>query len=93
MQSELDLIKHKSADLIDRNAKMAHKMEKLQTQLRENMEFEERFRHLQDLKDEAENELEIITKRLESVDINFKWENAVFNKIVVILKKVKVSPQ
>ena len=29
------------------------------------MEFEERYRTLQELKDEAENELEIIKKRLE----------------------------
>jgi len=61
--------------------------------VRENLEFEERYRNLEDLKEEAENELEIVKKRLEHVDLNYKWENAVFNKIVAILKKVKVSPQ
>ena len=86
-------MKHKNADLIDRNADMAERLSKLQSKVRENLEFEERFRNLQDLKDEAENELEVIKKRLESVDPSYKWENAVFNKIVAILKRVKVSPQ
>lgn len=72
---------------------MAQRLSKNETLLRENMEFEERYRNLQELKDEAENELEIIKKRLEQADPNFKWENAIFNKIVAVLKRVKVSPQ
>jgi hypothetical protein len=44
------------------------------------------------MKDEAETELDIIKKRLELVDVNYKWENAIFNKIVATLKRVKVSP-
>lgn len=35
----------------------------------------------------------MIRKRLESVDPHFKWENALFNKIVSILKRHRVSPQ
>ena len=57
------------------------------------MEFEERYRNLQEIKDEAENELEIVKRRLEQIDPNFKWENAIFNKIVGVLKRAKVSPQ
>ena len=56
------------------------------------MEFEERYKNLQELKEEAENEIEIIKKRLEQVDENYRWENAIFNKIVGILKRVKISP-
>jgi hypothetical protein len=89
----LDLIKQRNADLIDKNAKMAKKLSESQTLLRKNMEFEERYRNLEELKDEAENELEIIKKRLEQADPNYRWENAIFNKIVVVLKRVKVSPQ
>jgi hypothetical protein len=56
------------------------------------MEFEEKYKNLSELRDEAENELEIVKKRLESVDPSYKWENAVFNKIVMTLKKYRVSP-
>jgi hypothetical protein len=45
------------------------------------------------MKDDAENELEVLKRRLENVDQNFKWETAVFNKIVAILKRYRVSPQ
>lgn len=71
---------------------MAQKMSKLQTQVRQNMEAEEKLRTLQELKEDTENELEVISKRLEQVDDNFRWENAIFNKIVMTLKRVKVSP-
>jgi hypothetical protein len=72
---------------------MAQKMSKLQTQVRENMEAEDKLRNMQEIKDDLENELEVVTKRLEQVDSNFKWEMAVFNKIVAVLKRVRVSPQ
>lgn len=35
----------------------------------------------------------MLRKRLELVDDSFRWENAVFNKIVSTLKRYKVSPQ
>lgn len=57
------------------------------------MEAEDKLRNLQEFKDDLENELEVITKRLEQVDSNFKWEMAVFNKIVAVLKRVRISPQ
>lgn len=57
------------------------------------MEAEERLKTLQEIKEDIENEYEIIRKRLEAVDPQFKWENAVFNKIVATLKRYKVSPQ
>lgn len=80
------MIKQRNADFIDKNSTLVQKTSKLQTQLRKNMEFEEKYKTLAELKDEAENELEIIKKRLESVDQTYKWENAIFNKIVTILK-------
>jgi hypothetical protein len=57
------------------------------------MEAEEKLRTLQEMKEDTENELEVISKRLEQVDNNFRWENAIFKKIVTTLKRVRVSPQ
>ena len=45
------------------------------------------------MKDDTESELEIIRNRLANIDQNFRWENAIFNKIVAVLKRVRVSPQ
>ena len=56
------------------------------------MEAEDKLRNMQEIKDDIENELEVVRKRLEQVDPNFKWEMAVFNKIVAVLKRVRVSP-
>lgn len=72
---------------------MAEKMSKLQTSLRENMEAEEKLKTLQEVKEDIENEYEVVRKRLEIVDPAYKWENAVFNKIVATLKRFRVSPQ
>ncbi len=93
VQSENDILKQRNADYIERNSKMALKVAKLQTKVRENLEAEESLRNLQESKDDLENEYEVIRKRLENVDPQFKWENAIFNKIVLILKRNRVSPQ
>lgn len=93
VQAENEILKLKNADYIDRNSKMAEKVSKLQTQVRENMEADERLKVLQEMKEDLENEYEIVRKRLEQIDPQFKWENAVFNKVVALLKRYKVSPQ
>lgn len=57
------------------------------------MEAQDKVRQLTEMKDDAENELEILKRRLENVDQNFRWECAVFNRVVGILKRYRVSPQ
>lgn len=44
-------------------------------------------------KEQIEEELEIITKRLERLDPIFKWENSIFAKIGSILKRARVAPR
>ena len=61
--------------------------------MRENRESEEKLRLVQEARDELENEFELVRKRLEQVDPQYRWENAVFGKIVAILKRHRVSPQ
>ena len=68
MQSENDILKQKNADYIERNSKLALKVSKLQTQVRENLESEEKLRNLQEARDDLETEFETIRKRLENVD-------------------------
>ena len=68
MQSENDILKQKNADYIERNSKLALKLSKLQTQVRENLESEEKLRNLQEARDDLETEFETIRKRLENVD-------------------------
>jgi hypothetical protein len=46
VQSENEILKLKNADHIDRNCKLSEKVSKLQTQVRENMEAEERLKTL-----------------------------------------------
>jgi Ca2+-binding EF-hand superfamily protein len=35
----------------------------------------------------------VVKKRLEQIDPQFKWENAVFNKVVGVLKRHRVAPE
>jgi hypothetical protein len=56
------------------------------------MEAEEQLRYMQELKDEIEEEHEIVKKRLEAFDPVFRWENQVFSKIALVLKRAKISP-
>ena len=43
-------------------------------------------------KEQIEEELEIIMKRLEHLDPIYKWENSIFAKIGGILKRARVAP-
>lgn len=90
--SELDLYKHKNADLLLRTAQLDLKVAKLRTEVRKNLEAQERLRELTEIKEQTEDELEMIRSRLEALDPQFKWENEIFGKIVGILTKCKVSP-
>lgn len=75
IQSENDILKQKNADYIERNSKLAKKVSDLQTKVRENLEAEERLRNVQEAKDDMENEYEVVRKRLENVDQQYRWEN------------------
>lgn len=75
IQSENDILKQKNADYIERNSKLAKKVSDLQTKVRENLEAEERLRNVQEAKDDMENEFEVVRKRLENVDQQYRWEN------------------
>ena len=93
IQTENDLLKQRNADYIDRNSRLAERVARLQTQVRENLEAEEKLRAMQEQRDDLENEYEVVRKRLEHCDPQFKWENAIFTKIVTVLKRYRVSPQ
>lgn len=45
-QAENEALKQKNADYIERNSKLAERVSRLQTQVRENLESEERLRQL-----------------------------------------------
>jgi len=47
---------------------------------------------MQEQVDDLENEYEVVRKRLENTDPQFKWENAIFSKIVSVLKRYNISP-
>jgi hypothetical protein len=47
---------------------MSQKLSKMQTKVRENMEAEEKLRNLMEIKDDLQNEFDVIRKRLELLD-------------------------
>ncbi len=89
---QLEVAKQRNNELVLRNSKLAKQISDLQKKLRDNMEAEEQLRYMQELKDEIEEEHEIVKKRLEAFDPVFRWENQVFSKIALVLKRAKISP-
>ena len=92
VQSDNDLLKQRNADLIERNSTLAEKVSRLQTQSRKNQEAETTVQSMQEHIDDLQNEYDVVCKRLEQCDPQFKWENAVFTKIASILKRYSISP-
>lgn len=51
------------------------------------------MRAAQEAMQDLQNEYEVVRKRLERVDSQYAWENAIFNKVVATLKRHRVSPE
>ena len=64
----------------------------LQKQQNKNKEDEMDLKLSLDVKRNLEQEIEILTKRLERHDPIFKWENQIFQKIAQIFIRAKVRP-
>jgi len=56
------------------------------------MEAVAKVREMEEIQEQTEHELQTIRARLSQRDPQFRWETAIFNKVVETLKKCKVSP-
>ena len=91
LSSELQLVKKRYADLTERSLKTTERLIKMQSQMRE-LKNEDKIRNLEEARDDAEQELEVVKSRLQALDPQFKWETAIFMKIVSTLKKYRLPP-
>jgi hypothetical protein len=89
---QLEVAKQKNNDMAINHAKTARTISDLQKKLRGNMEAEETVRELTEIRDECEEELEVLKKRLEAFDPVFRFENSVFTKIATVINRAKISP-
>ena len=93
LEYTLDILREKQAEWIYREAQLYARISRLENADRENYELSEKLRKQDDLKIELESELDIISRRLESLDPLFKLERAVFKKIVELLKTRLISAE
>ena len=89
-ECELALLRADEAD--GSTIKALKKVSELEKKVRENAEAQANYASAEEARDQIEEELEIVTKRLENWDAIFKWENQIFAKIAGILKRAKVAP-
>ena len=80
-------------DLFTKNAKTVKKLTDLQKYERLYLEADAKYGVLQETKDQVEEEMEVIKRRLEHFDETYKWENKVFKKIAQVLQRAHISPQ
>lgn len=90
---ELIIFKQKFADLMERCNRQAVTNGQLQTENRHLLSAGEKLKLYEEIRIDAENELDMVKKRLEIVDPTFKWENAIFNTVIARLKQLRMSPQ
>ena len=93
ISKDLFIYKQKFADMMEKCNRQVITNSRLQTENRELLTAGERLKMYEELKIDTENELEVIKKRLELVDPLFKWENAIFNRVIAVLKQKRISPR
>lgn len=93
IEHHLEILREKQADWIVREAYLYKRISKLENAERDNYDLTEKMRKKDDLMIEFEAELDLVSRRLESFDPNFKLERAVFKKIVELLKVRLISPE
>lgn len=89
---ECEVAQQKASAVDDSKIKALQKVSELEKKVRENAEAQANYASAEEAREQIEEELEIITKRLENLDPIFKWENQIFAKIGGILKRAKVAP-
>ncbi|CAI2367120.1 unnamed protein product [Moneuplotes crassus] len=93
VSKELFIYKQKFADMMEKCNRHAVTNSQLQTENRHLLASGEKLKLYEEIRIDAENELEIVKSRLEIVDPTFKWENAAFNTIIARMKQLRLSPQ
>lgn len=93
ISKELFIYKQKFADMMEKCNRQTITNAQLQTENRHLLTAGEKLKMYEEIRIDAENELEMVKKRLEIVDPTFKWENAIFNTIIAKLKAYHISPK
>lgn len=93
ISKDLIIYKQKFADLLEKCNRQSTTNARLQTENRKLLASGEKVRLFEEIRLDTENELEMIKKRLEIVDPSFKWENAVFSRVIAALKQYRMSPK
>jgi hypothetical protein len=88
---KLELADQKYNDLVPKNAELIRDRDRLKKEESKFVDAAERYKYLEEEKDEVEQELMTIRRRLEKFDKSFLWENQVFEKIAQVLKRAKIS--
>lgn len=60
---------------------------------RENYKHQQKLRELEDLRMDAEAEVESLKKRLEVIDPQFHWQMSIMNRLLMVMRRFKLSPQ
>ena len=92
MSRQLNILRLKNNVLQDKQMQQNTLIMSLQKQQNKNKEDEMDLKLSLDVKRNLEQEIEILTKRLERHDPIFKWENQIFQKIAQIFIRAKVRP-
>lgn len=88
---KLDVAEQKSKDLVATNARQVNKVIDLQRKLHRQMEAEEKVAVLMEQRDDCEEEMEVLKRRLEAFDPVFRFESQVFNKIATVINRANMS--
>ena len=90
--NQMQQYKNKCADLMERCNALTKQNADMQTKMRLFQTAETRLNLYEEMQIDAENELELVKRRLEVVDPEYKWENSIFDRVTQQLKSRKVSP-
>jgi hypothetical protein len=93
VSDQLQILKEKQADWIDREVDLYKKLGTYETMDRENLELQDKLRESEETRVENESEFEIIKRRLEALDPAFKREQDILKKVIGHFKRTYTSPE
>ena len=89
---EIELATQKNNDLQARNVKLIEQTRELKKKGRLYAHSEDTINLLKEEITMLEEEFDIVKRRLEMRDSSYRWENAIFQKIANLLKRLNISP-
>jgi Ca2+-binding EF-hand superfamily protein/chromosome segregation ATPase len=90
---QLAILRDRQAEWLDREVTLYRRISRFENMDSENLELNEKVRKLEEFAIETDAEFEVVSRRLEALDPQYRLEQASLRRVVMHLKRTHLNPE